>query len=116
MKEFKKKGVPAVTPGAATAAAAPTVSALDGSPVAPGFEVRFLKPADSASDKKAAAAAAAHVAQAHPELELATPVIIGTPHGHRFDTPVRLTAPLKGGPATVAKVLHKAGEDAPWTT
>ena len=93
---------------------APVVRAVDGvTPLAPGVEVRFLKPAVPA-EKATIAATVEHVDRAHPTLRLAAPVIVGSPHGHVFAAPTRITAPLKGGPAAVAKVLHKPDRAAPW--
>ena len=42
--------------------------------------------------------------QCSPGLQLATDVIIGTPHGYKFASPTRITFPLRGD-GQVKKVL-----------
>ena len=79
----------------------------------PGVSVRFLDP-DVPAEQAITKSAVNEGSQCSPGLQLATDVIIGTPHGYKFASPTRITFPLRGD-GQVKKVLHKADDTAPWT-
>ena len=89
--------------------------AADGDePLPQEIELRFLKD-DVALEKEVTDEV---TAKAAPWMELATPVVIGTPHGYDLKKTYKITIPLKKGPSRVVQVLHKADarDDTPWTT
>ena len=89
------------------------VAANGDEPLPQEIELRFLRD-DVALEKEVTDEVTAKVA---PWMELATPVVIGTPHGYDLKKTYKITIPLKKGPSRVAQVLHKADarDDTPWT-
>ena len=90
---------------------APMIVTLDD--LSPGVIIRFLD-ADVPAEQVITMSAVSEGSKCNPPLQLATDVIIGTPHGHTFTSPTRITVPLRGE-GRVEKVLHKADGAAPWT-
>ena len=72
--------------------------------------LRFLNPAVVKEETTIAAL----VSMIRPRSELATDVVLGTPHGYKFGGPTVISIPLKTGPAQVKQVMHKADDDAQW--
>ena len=89
----------------------PMVGTLDDLP--PGVIIRFLD-ADIPAEQAITKTAVDEGSKCSPQMQLATDVVIATPHGHKFASPTRITVPLRGD-GRVEKVLHKADGAAPWT-